>query len=47
MAKDLTVDLMTVRTIDACHGKNREIVPQRRRMLKTCLFGKDSHINVT
>ena len=29
IAKDLTVDLMTVRTIDACQDKNREIVPQR------------------
>ena len=30
-----------------CQDKNGGIVPQRRRMLKISLFGKDSHINVT
>ena len=42
IAKYLTVDLMTGWTIDACQDKNREIVPQRRRMLKICLFGNDT-----
>ena len=36
---------LTVMTINVCQDKNREPVPQRRRMLKICLFGKDSHIN--
>ena len=38
---------LTVMTINVCQDKNREPVPQRRRMLKICLFGKDSRINVS
>ena len=37
MAKDLTVCMVTVRTMGACRAKNREPVPQKRRMLKICL----------
>ena len=47
MAKDLTVYMVTVRTMGACQVKNRESVPEKRRMLKICLFGKDSRINVS
>ena len=42
IAKDWTVYTVTVRTMDAGQDKNREIVPQRRRMLKICLFGNDT-----
>ena len=42
IAKGLTVYSMSVKTIDACQDKYREIVPQQRRMLKICLFGNDT-----
>ena len=42
MAKDLIVYMVTVRTVGACQVKNKEPVPQKRRMLKICLFGKGS-----
>ena len=45
VAKYLTVDSKKVRSIDACH--DRDILRHRQRMLKICLFGNDSHINVT
>ena len=47
MAKDLTVYMVTVRTMGACQVKNTESVPEKRRMLKICLFGKDSRISVS
>ena len=47
MAKDLTVYMVTKRTMGACQVKNRESVPEKRRMLKICLFGKDSRISVS
>ena len=47
MAKDLIVYMVTVRTVGACQVKNKEPVPQKRRMLKIWLLGKDSHINVS
>ena len=44
VAKDMTVDSMTVRTMDLWQDKNRRIVPQRRQILKICLFGNETLI---
>ena len=46
VAKDMTVDSMTVRTMDSWQDKNRGIVPQRQRILKICLFGNDTLISM-
>ena len=46
IVKGLTVDSMTVSTIDACQDKNREIVPEQQAMLNICLFGNDTVISM-